>query len=224
MNIVKNYLSNGQYITQIYEKRSIVLHHTVGLSANGAWRWWNSTPERIGTPFIIDRDGTIIECFDPKAWAYHCGVKGDNDYLEKYTIGIELVSAGPLRKIGDKYYFFPMWPNKVSAKEIDPSEIVEFPNLWRGYQYFHKYTDSQIRALGELMKHLYENFPSLQRPSEPEEFYQYNEKAILGKYEGILSHTTVRADKSDIYPDERIIELVSSFKVKSDKKSSKHKT
>ena len=54
MDIVKKHLTNGQYLTTKDEKYSQFLHHTVSTNAMSAWRWWNSTPDRVGTPFIID--------------------------------------------------------------------------------------------------------------------------------------------------------------------------
>ena len=112
MDLVKKHLSNGQYLTQEYEKKSQFLHHTVSTNAMSAWRWWNSTPERVGTPFIIDRDGSIIECFDPKMWAFHLGIVGDDNWHEKHSINIELTSAGPLYYHNKEFRFYPLWPNK----------------------------------------------------------------------------------------------------------------
>ena len=63
MDLVKKHLTNGQYLTTQDEKFSQFLHHTVSTNAMSAWRWWNSTPDRVGTPYIIDRDGSIMECF-----------------------------------------------------------------------------------------------------------------------------------------------------------------
>ena len=101
MEIVKKYLTNGQYVSTEDEKRSVILHHTVSLNADSAWRWWNTTPERVGTQYIIDRDGTIIECFDPKFWAFHLGVVGDDNWHESHSVAIEIVAAGFVHKEED---------------------------------------------------------------------------------------------------------------------------
>ena len=44
-------------------KKSLFLHHTASSTANSSWSWWNNNKERVGTAYLIDRDGTVIECF-----------------------------------------------------------------------------------------------------------------------------------------------------------------
>src|SRR3972149_4662478 len=89
-------LNNLQYYPKANQKTMIFWHHTAGTTAQGAIDWWNQTPVAVGTAYLIDRDGTIFEVFDPKLWAYHLGVKNDDDYIEKNSIGIEIVAAGQL--------------------------------------------------------------------------------------------------------------------------------
>lgn len=208
MELIKKYLTNGQYITEVFEKRAIILHHTIGLSADSAWRWWNSTPERVGTAYIIDRDGKILECFDPKFWIYQLGLKGADGWLERRSIGIELVSAGPLRLIDNQYRFYPLWPNMTRYNVIDEKDVFRVKNMWRGAEFYHKYSDLQIKALSELILYLYEIFPAIGKDIDWKNFYQYNEKVYKDHIPGIWSHSTVRADKNDVYPDDRLIAML----------------
>lgn len=214
MDIIKKHLTNGQYMVDVYSKKSIFLHHTAGTSAMGAWRWWNSTPDRVGTPFIIDRDGSIIECFDPSYWAYHLGVTNDDNFQEKYSINIEIVSAGQLRLESEEFRFYPLWPNRTRYSVIPKDEVIEIKDGWRGYNYFQKYTMQQIKSLEWLLGKLYNDFPSLLIGSEilPETFFEYNEEVLTKHLGGIWAHSTVRKDKSDIYPDKRIIRVLKTLK------------
>jgi len=202
MDIVKKHLTNGQYLTQVYEKFSQFLHHTVSTNAMSAWRWWNSTPERVGTPFIIDRDGSIIECFSPNMWAYHLGIKGDDNWHEMHSINIELVSAGPLRLVDGQFIFYPLWPNKVHQTLIPKAEVYSFDKPWRGHRHWHKYTEAQLESLKWLIGRNALDFPSLGLDNDLDRIFDFNPDVIKNHIPGIWTHNTVREDKSDpfLYP------------------------
>lgn len=200
MEIVKKHLTNGQYLTHEYEKKSIFLHHTEGTNAMSAWRWWNSTPDRVGTAYIIDRDGTIIECFDPKMWAFHLGVRNDDNWHEKHSINIELVSAGKLYQEGNSFRFYPLYPNKLRYTTIPKNEVYEFKKDWRGYKHFHKYTQEQSDSLRWLLIELVAKFPTIKVNESIKDFHLYNPDVLKDHLPGIWSHSTVRRDKTDIYP------------------------
>jgi len=208
MEIIKKYLTNGQYLTQEYEKKSIFLHHTVGTNAMSAWRWWNSTPERVGTPYIIDRDGSILECFDPKMWAFHLGVVGDDNWHEKHSINIELVSAGPLVEENKEYRFYPLYPNKLRWTTIPESEVIK--KKWRGYEIFHNYSDAQLESLSWLIGRLFLDFPGLRVDNDLEKFFEYDKSVLTEHKGGIWSHSTVRENKSDIIPTKELIKALIS--------------
>ena len=208
MDIVKKYLSNGQYLTQEYDKVSMFLHHTISTNAMSSWRWWNSTPDRVGTPYIIDRDGSIIECFNPAMWAFHLGIMGDDNYHEKHSINIELVSAGPLRYEDGKFIFYPLWPNKIRWTEIPKSEVHSFSKPWMGFEHWHKYTDDQLESLKWLIGRIALDFPTIGLENDLKSIFEYNPKVVEEHLEGIWTHCTVRKDKSDAFPDPALIEAL----------------
>jgi len=205
-------LTNGQYYSTIHPKRGVMWHHTAGLNASGAWAWWNQTPERVGTPFIIDRDGTIWVCFDPKFWAYHLGVKGDDDSLEKQTVSIELVSGGAL--YGPKSdTFYPLYPKLIKPTIINPDDIYtpQEPingESFRGIKSYHAYSDAQVIASCQLLVWLKAKFPTIVIPNELGKFWIYNPEVITKSLPGIHSHSTVRKDKNDIFPQENFIQAL----------------
>jgi len=208
MEIIKKYLTNGQYLTAEYVKDTIFLHHTAGLNAEGAWQWWNQTPERVGTPFIIDRDGTVIECFDPKVWAFHLGITGDDNYHEKHSISIELVAGGQLYKEGDQFRFYPLYPNNHYFTVIPKEEVFSLKQPWRGYNLYHTYTQAQLDTLKELIPYLIELFPTLVLPSLLGTFYEYDPGVVANHKPGLWSHSTVRENKNDIFPYPPLLETL----------------
>lgn len=209
----------NQYYQGVYAKKHIVLHHTAGASAASSVAHWASNPDHIATPYIIDRDGTIYETFDPKYWAYHLGVKG-NTAIEKSSIGIEICSYGSLAvAIKDK-------PGKYkkgdfltyTGRLIAPGKIVKThpfrpnvnpfagtPDVSYTGTVWEKYADEQIAALKLLLPYLIDRF-KIPIQANREKFYEYQDPNKLPP--GIWSHSTVRKDKIDIAPQPAIVEMV----------------
>ena len=58
--IVQVRLKETQYYQEEFPKKQIVIHHTVSNgNAKNVMAWWAKTPARVGTAYIIDRDGII---------------------------------------------------------------------------------------------------------------------------------------------------------------------
>lgn len=207
--IIKKHLSNGQYFPTPSEKSNIFLHHTAGMTAAGAWGWWEQTPDQIGVPYIIDRNGDIFECFDPKSWAYHLGVKGQAHDDEKFSIGIEIVAAGHL--YGEhKNMFMPLYPNTTSAKEIPADDICVLEKPFVGNINYHAYSDEQIISLCQLLGQIKVEYPQIPFPKEfTTAMLEYDPKNIeamtKGVLKGIYGHHSVRADKDDLFPQPNLI-------------------
>lgn len=204
-------LRNDQYYPGVEGKEAIFLHHTSGLTARGAFDWWNQTPEHVGVPYIIDRDGTIYEVFPPNRWSFHLGIKGDDDYMEKRSIGIEIVSAGGLQAVEKKNIFYPHWPLTIQPKEISKDEVEILDKAWREFKIFQIYTEEQINSLSLLIPFLIEQF-NMPIPKVNKDFYEYNDKIIRDHIPGIWSHSSVRKDKSDIFPYEPLLDMLMGLK------------
>lgn len=200
MKIVDALLPKNQYVPSSEPKDMVFIHHTVGSNAKGTISWWNQTPERIGTAFVIDRDGTIYRAFDESNWASHLGIKGGPISMEKRSIGIELVSLGGLTN--GKF---------LGKTPVKADEVVTLSKPFRGFDQFHAYTKEQETALVELLAYLAERFPLIKWPTKmpnPGSFLpEIYQKGIPGLY----SHTNVRADKSDIYPQATLLRAIDTF-------------
>lgn len=211
-------LNNDQFYPQAIKKTQIFWHHTAGMNAAGAIAWWNQTPDHVGTAYVIDRDGTIYEVFDPKSWAYHLGIpakNGGDGMDDKDSIGIEIVSAGWVNaEVDGTFTFYPLFPNKAGAQKVKAEEVWDFgedeTKWWRGHRYYHAYSEKQIDSLLNLTKKLAADFGILIQ-DDLSEFYEYNKDVITKHTPGLWSHSTVLMEKSDIIPHNDFMSKVLKF-------------
>lgn len=223
MNIIKEYLKSSQYVgTRKLPIKQIVLHHTQGSSAEGALSWWRLTPEPVGTNYIIDKDGTIIETFPIDKWAWMIGISSNsNDVnkifktqkyssnIEQMAVGIEIVSQGELIKIDNKqlghnYYF------EAGNRYINPTDVCVLDKEHRGYRYYAKYTDAQLASLSFLAVKLCSDFKI--KVNDKFDIFDINLKALQG-VEGIYSHVCYRSqDKTDVFPQPELITMLNKLK------------
>lgn len=211
-------LKEDQYYSEVVIKKQIVLHHTAGNSnAVNVVADWNSDERgRIATCMIISGkgkntiDGEIIQAFSSKKWAYHLGVKQDVFRakklpwmnLDKISIGIEICNWGQLEKIGDKFF------NYVD-REVPADEVTELETPFKGYKYFHKYTDAQIQSVSDLLLY-WKDVHGIPLTFDYDRLFTVNNGALTGTA-GLYTHNSYRKDKVDIYPCPRMIEMLESL-------------
>ena len=185
-------LRSGQYFKAEHKKDLIVLHHTAGGSAKSTLNWWNQDSRRIATPFIIGRDGTIYEVFDPRKWAYHLGLRGTGGRVDRRSIGIEIASEGGLKESQGKLYKF----DRVLASTLFTGKSYRHPSSWRGYQHYAEYTKEQVSSVIHLTDYLLQAFDIPRRT--PANHLDFNKG--LYSFKGVLGHHHLRPDKSDLHP------------------------
>ena len=230
MEIIDKILQDGEYVKEKTTKNTIYLHHTAG-SHRADWTidGWNRDRNsskgriRIATSFVIgglDRngsdkdgmDGKIYRAFDEDYWAYHLGLRAKNNKkLNQQSIGIEICNYGPLTKTKDGKYL-----NYVNSV-IDESQVCDLGFNFRGFQYYQKYTDKQIQAVKDLMIFLGEKYGIDLRCGLAEyadqangKGFEVNDHALNGDW-GVWSHTSVRKDKFDVFPQPELITMLKSF-------------
>lgn len=188
-------LPDDQYIKKEADYKDLLfLHHTVGGSAGSTYRWWLMDPARVGTPYIVGRDGTIYEVFDPKYWCYHLKV-GDPE-MDARSIGIELASEGALTRVNEWLYAFD-GQKKLYHVVDDKGKFYDHGEPWRGYQYFDAYDDPQVEATIKLCDYLIEKF-EIPRLMPIDHLTEARSK--YWNFKGILGHHHVRSDKTDMHP------------------------
>lgn len=216
MNIKNVDFPIDQYYQDIFDKKQIVLHHTVSdpLSHSGDVYSWKNDKGRIATYCVIGYDGSLNKCFPSNMWAHHIGMKEVmlkqlkyDDYLtrnvllNKHSIGIEIDCWGGLNLVDGKY--INAYGREIS-KDLD---IVKCD--WRGYKYFQKYSKAQIDAIGELLTILMKEY-NIPKSGIVDGNLNTRKSAIDGT-PGIYSHSSYRTDKSDIYPDVDMMKMLSSL-------------
>lgn len=190
-------LPETEYFKVKNKKSGICVHHTVGGSARSTFDWWNQDSQMVGTAYIIDRDGSVYNVFDPECWAWQFGLPWNHEdkiAFEKRFIGIELASEGGLREQDGKFYCF----DRISPRTEKPAdEVFDAGADYRGYRYFDKYEPEQVDSLVKLINQLCDEF-DISRRVQADQMKYYGEK--LKDFEGIIGHTMVRRDKTDPAP------------------------
>jgi N-acetyl-anhydromuramyl-L-alanine amidase AmpD len=184
MNIIKIDFPEDQYIKKEYlDKKWICLHHTGSSNAKQDIAWWKQTPDKIATPFIIDRDGSIYQLFDTKYFAWHLGLKDFNSILnEQYnaeSIGIEIVNLGVLTD------------SQVATKKFE-----YITKDFRSGKHWQKYTDKQYNSLNDLINYLLKLYPKIGKTVITKEDFDLT----VFKIPCIYSHRNVHREKTDVSP------------------------
>lgn len=221
-------LPSDEYIREKTPKKCIFIHHTAGWDNPFAVvdSWAADTRGRIGTHYVIGGinfktgdnkyDGQIVNCIPEDYWAYHLGgyqSHGISPTMQRQSIGIEICNFGYLTKKSNGTFV-------TYTGQIVPTEYVcDLGYSFRGYQYWHKYTDLQLYSLEYLIKSLANKYDiditkglqeRLLTETHADAFATYND-AITGRVFGILSHTSVRKDKTDCSPQPNLINLLTSL-------------
>lgn len=208
--IVQKRLSQGQFFEEPSDKTQIYLHHTAGNgNAEGVARFWNSNDSQIATAFVVGENGTIVQCFSSKHWAWHLGIDSQDfatrglpyKNLNKLSVGIEVCNWGMLKEKNGKFF------NYVGG-EINPSYVTTLETPYKGYKHWYKYTNAQIEATRQLVVYLCETYgiPKTYR----KEIWSLDNEAFKGT-KGIYTHNSVRKDKADIYPCPRMIKMLENL-------------
>jgi N-acetyl-anhydromuramyl-L-alanine amidase AmpD len=216
MNILQVDFPVSQYIREEHPKKQVYLHHTAGNnSGTNVFRWWASNPERVATcvaisgPGSSDGDGRIVQGFGSKYWGFHLGVKRSTFdrfglpfiNLDKLSIGIEICNWGQLSFTNGKFY------NYVGG-EVPANQVTKLDVPYKGFTYFHSYSDAQIASVKELLL-LWKDRYGIPLTYK-EDIWNLNPRALKGE-PGVYTHNSVRADKTDIYPHPKMIQMLKSL-------------
>lgn len=200
MNIKPYPLARGQWFREQTTKQFVVWHGTAGRTshtpvfgrpgkATTSIDGWNLNAERVGAPYLVDRDGTIYNTFDDANWIYHLGLKGTVGRYDKSSVAIEFANELALSLDGDRLYAFGMnTPNTVYRGPVLTEE-------WRGFHHFAQLDEAQVDAGIELTLDIcrrHEIQPVFYYPSTTFDFPRCFEVAT------VLCHSNCRRDKTDL--------------------------
>lgn len=216
--IDQKYMDKDEYLKGPTKKEYLFLHHTAG--GNNPYQvitmWNNDTRGRVGTEFVLGGqsvfngnttyDGTIVQAFPEGCYGWHLGENG-SQYMHTNSVGIETCNFGPIKN-GLTY----------TGQRADPKQVVELKKSFRGYKTWHRYSDKQILVLKDLILYI-ANRDGIdirkglisEIKSKGVDAFEFNSDAYYGKIKGMWTHTNTRKDKSDMFPQQELIDMLLSL-------------
>lgn len=216
--IDQKYMDKDEYLKGPTKKEYLFLHHTAG--GNNPYQvitmWNNDTRGRVGTEFVLGGqsvfngnttyDGTIVQAFPEGCYGWHLGENG-SQYMHTNSVGIETCNFGPIKN-GLTY----------TGQKADPKQVVELKKSFRGYKTWHRYSDKQILVLKDLILYIANRDGIDIRKGLISEIklkgvdaFEFNSDAYYGKIKGMWTHTNTRKDKSDMFPQQELIDMLLSL-------------
>ena len=119
-----------------YNPQYLVMHYTAATSESSAIGWLTSPVAQASAHLIIGRQGTVTQLLPFNIIGWHAGKSRWNGLtgMNSYSIGIELVNAGRLSKISEKY-ICPVDKKSIEADDVllatHKNETHE--SLWQEY-------------------------------------------------------------------------------------------
>jgi len=195
---IKKELSPKAYISTITEKKYIVIHGSntrtefsplkgVRGNAQNLIDRWNDNSDKFSSPYIIERNGNIVQTYDDQYWSYHLNINDRYGVYDKMSIGIELLNENNLIKENGNYYI----NGYVHHQNIYTGPVIE--KEFRGYYHYADLNKTQMASLLDLIKHLsskHNIFPIWY------DKYEFNKK-VWDKY-SIFTHSVVNDKVRDI--------------------------
>lgn len=216
--IEKKFMDKDEYLAGPTKKEFLFLHHTAGGHDpySVVTMWNNDTRGRIGTEFVLGgqsvfngnakHDGVVVQAFPEGGYAAHLGKNG-SQHMHNHSVGIEVCNFGPI-KDGKTY----------TGRPADPKQIVELKKAFRGHKTWHRYSDTQILVLKDLILYIAERDNIDVRKGLVEQIklkgvdgFEFNADAFNGKVKGMWTHTNTRRDKSDMFPQQELIDMLLSL-------------
>ncbi|NBO21884.1 hypothetical protein EBU94_00875 [bacterium] len=240
LSIVKNYLPKGEYFPGPVSKRWIFLHHTAGWDdPNGVVESWAyDNRGDVATEFVLGGqsilgnrtqfDGVIVQTFPSGGYGWHLGI--GNTALHRESVGIEVCNFGMLTKGGfhrydssaKKYIWTSLKPNSYYTyvgTEAHSSQIVELSQEFRGFKFWHRYSDKQIEILKDLILYIGNRDCIDIRKGIVEQIKKIGPFAAFDKIDvelasntpGMWLHTNVLAGKVDLFPQQEVVDMLLSL-------------
>ena len=125
----------------------LIMHYTAGPTLDGAVEWFKKEEAKASAHLVIGRSGEIVQmvAFNKKAWHAGKSVWGNLEGMNQYSIGIELVNAGKLRRRSDGKWV--NWANNIIPDNEVAEATHESESSLAGW---HEYTEAQVMAAIEV--------------------------------------------------------------------------
>ena len=237
LNIVQSYLPKGEYYPSSEYKRWIFIHHTAGWNNpfNTIKHWGADSRGKVATEFCIggqkitdnnnEFDGIVAQAFPDGGYGWHLGI--GNNIMHRASVGIEcnnfgyLTKGGYYKRINNQKVFITKESNKYYTyvgTEASRCQIVELKEEFRGYKFWHRYSDKQLIELSNTIKYIGERDDIDYRKGLPSLVKEQGAKAfdvcdvnMCNNTRGLWSHSNVRTTKFDMFPQEELLDMLISL-------------
>ncbi len=221
MIVNRYYLPSNEYVHERYDNEYAFLHHTAG--RENPYRvvdsWGKDDRGRVGTEFVLGGishttgntayDGEMIQAFPEGNFAYHLGNVGSSK-MRKASVGLEICSMG---------YLDSNYRTYVDSKCLI-SQTCKLGEPFKNRIYWNKYSDKQLEQIEKWIEHIGERDSIDMRVGlqqwilkyGPTKAFDFHQDAYEGKVKGLLTHTNVRKDKYDCFPDPGLVDVIMSIK------------
>ncbi len=213
----KYFLPKGEYKEGPTQKDYLFLHHTAGW--NNPYKtvddWAKDNRGPIATEFVLggrsvrgndDRyDGELVQCLPEGGYGWHLGKNGSQN-MHTHSVGIEICNFS-YAVDGRTYVNTPIAEN----------QLITLPEPFRGHNQWHAYSDKQIKTLMFFILWIAERDSIDVRDGLVAEIikngtkaFEFNKNAYNGKIKGMMTHTNIRTDKFDLFPQPDLIDMLLS--------------
>jgi len=211
----RHFLPHGEYKSGPTNKEYIFLHHTAGWHNpyNCIDQWGRDNRGAVATEFVLGGpsvkgndtkyDGVMVQAFPEGGYGWHLGKNG-SQHMHTHSVGIEVCNFGYV--VNGKTY---------AGTRVDDSQIVTLNKPFRGHKTWHRYSDAQIEALRKWILWIGERDSIDVRKGLPEwikqrgaDAFEFNEDAYYGRVKGLLTHTNTRKDKTDMFPQQELLDML----------------
>jgi hypothetical protein len=218
--IHKYFLPKDEYINGPIKNEYIFLHHTAG------WHnpyktidsWGRDTRGRIATEFVLggrdhrngeDKyDGVMVQAFPEGGQGWHLG-RTHSGWMNRHSVGLEMCSFGYLTSDNKTY----------TGSEVAAKEVFKLKEEFKGHLKYHKYSEKQLKETEKWIRYIGERdgidvrigLKQFIQKHGPTKGFGFHMEAAQGKVKGLLTHTNVRLDKSDCYPDPDFVDMILSL-------------
>jgi len=218
LDINKYYLPRGEYKDGPTKKDYLFIHHTAGWHNpyNQVDQWGRDNRGAIGTEFVVggqsiigndsQNDGVVVQAIPDGGYGWHLGKNG-SQYMHTHSVAIEVCNFGWLKN-GKTY----------ADTQAADSQITVLPQPFRGFDMWHAYSDAQLNSLFDLIIYIAQRDNIDVRDGLVKEIlqkgpgaFEFNPDAYYGNVKGMWNHTNTRKDKTDMYPDPRLMDMLVSL-------------
>ena len=232
----EHYLPHNEYLKGS-NPEYIFIHHTAGwhnpYQVIDAWA--KDTRGQIATEFVLGGssitgndfsfDGELVQAFPEGGWGYHLGT--GSTHMHKNSVGIEVCNFGYVTEGG--YYKWDGKKNVWIAKNVGVFytyvgtpvhhlQVVELAKPFRGHKFWHRYSNAQIETLKEWIISIgkRDNIDITKGlaewvKKEGADAFEFKADALQGKIKGVLSHSNLRKDKFDMFPQQELLDMLASL-------------